>query len=1004
MSFTSVSVTGTVYNADGSPAACATVALKRSAAITDGTIDVLPTVLTETTAEDGTFEFSNVVPNDDSTTTPTGTYYRATIIDGDWAMLDNFNVVISHTDAPSVDLFSLTRVNVAGQPPLTYGISSFNGRTGAIEFEESDLPIPVLNAIVVPMPAPTGVNATDTAALAAAQTTAAAIVATDGHPVITFQTGTYALPGGVQVQQGVSYLGEPPGISQINQGAGYLPDGEWNYISGTVLKGNVGGSPTGDAIWANTTSPGSFNPNTLGATQISGCRIAGFGIDGYVNGLHIGALNIMGLVWSQVDEIYAKNCSGWGIYMVNYQHVAFGKISTCLCTNGQYYGSAGAATYFNPGNSTFRDLFHKSINTTGQARNVVFEANSWNSGSPGSISGGSIRSLQVNAYNQHPATQTITLTSGNPTLAATSGAGLAVGMPCTFATSGGGISANIVYIIQSVSGNNFTIGLSNQSAAIVPNANTTLSMTSGVYAGLEIQAVQANGLINGRFEYIDVEGSPLVGVYTENAKGVELNIHAAPGVGIVGRGSANSRFQSEAFGLVTDFDNGCGGSSFAGPRATPLQYPLAGLIYDTTRGPASALSIGLGNSGSGGGDLESRVSNLIYPALSGVAQHITAQGGSKTLSPFQCGTVVVPVGSGSGITFTLATIVTQTTAGAQASSNVGLWHEIINLSSNALTVATNGSQLFNRVAALTSLTLAPGVTQKFIAMEDNSSTQYWLALPPVPVSGSAATYSAPGYAATGLTGATAASRFVGATVSGAPAAGTFAVGDYVIDQSGSLWICTTAGTPGTWTVIAGVTPPPSANFRFMPSAVSQWYCNPLMAGERTIVPTTGNMAVHIFQAPPEGLTIDKLDVNVGTVGSSGAVTRMGLYAVTNQTSPFKWASTVAYASLLVDAGTVATDSGTGQKVITLGTPQVIAGYQWFGVAGVDQVATAATRSVGGTAGALWPSPFGNLGAGGYNVGAGLALEVGSISGALPSTFSPGALQATDSGVGIHRSA
>lgn len=50
----------------------------------------------------------------------------------------------------------------------------------------------------------------------------------------------------------------------------------------------------------------------------------------------------------------------------------------------------------------------------------------------------------------------------------------------------------------------------------------------------------------------------------------------------------------------------------------------------------------------------------------------------------------------------------------------------------------------------------------------------------------------------GLTGATAASRYVGATTSGAPATGTFAVGDLVIDQTGAVWICTVAGTPGTW--------------------------------------------------------------------------------------------------------------------------------------------------------------------------------------------------------------
>lgn len=54
-------------------------------------------------------------------------------------------------------------------------------------------------------------------------------------------------------------------------------------------------------------------------------------------------------------------------------------------------------------------------------------------------------------------------------------------------------------------------------------------------------------------------------------------------------------------------------------------------------------------------------------------------------------------------------------------------------------------------------------------------------------------------AVSGLTGATAATRYVGGTASGAPASGTFAVGDYIITQDGHVFVCTTAGTPGTWT-------------------------------------------------------------------------------------------------------------------------------------------------------------------------------------------------------------
>lgn len=55
----------------------------------------------------------------------------------------------------------------------------------------------------------------------------------------------------------------------------------------------------------------------------------------------------------------------------------------------------------------------------------------------------------------------------------------------------------------------------------------------------------------------------------------------------------------------------------------------------------------------------------------------------------------------------------------------------------------------------------------------------------------------------GVTGATAASRYVGATANGAPASGTFSVGDFIVDQTGKFWICTSAGTPGTWQQSSG---------------------------------------------------------------------------------------------------------------------------------------------------------------------------------------------------------
>jgi hypothetical protein len=61
-----------------------------------------------------------------------------------------------------------------------------------------------------------------------------------------------------------------------------------------------------------------------------------------------------------------------------------------------------------------------------------------------------------------------------------------------------------------------------------------------------------------------------------------------------------------------------------------------------------------------------------------------------------------------------------------------------------------------------------------------------------------------GVVASAKTGATAASRYVGATASGAPVSGTFVVGDWIIDQTGRQFVCTVGGTPGTWVDVSSL--------------------------------------------------------------------------------------------------------------------------------------------------------------------------------------------------------
>jgi len=59
-------------------------------------------------------------------------------------------------------------------------------------------------------------------------------------------------------------------------------------------------------------------------------------------------------------------------------------------------------------------------------------------------------------------------------------------------------------------------------------------------------------------------------------------------------------------------------------------------------------------------------------------------------------------------------------------------------------------------------------------------------------------FGAVSVAVSGVTGATAASRYAGGTATGAPDTGTFCLGDWVIAQDGALWICTDPGPPAVW--------------------------------------------------------------------------------------------------------------------------------------------------------------------------------------------------------------
>lgn len=117
---------------------------------------------------------------------------------------------------------------------------------------------------------------------------------------------------------------------------------------------------------------------------------------------------------------------------------------------------------------------------------------------------------------------------------------------------------------------------------------------------------------------------------------------------------------------------------------------------------------------------------------------------------------------------------------------------------NALNVACGGSDHFNTPAGPTSGSISL-LNQGAIYQYNLAAATWVVQADDLPLSQLDARYAAVGggFAPT-HTGAAATGAYRGVTATGAPTTGTWAVGDWVTDQTGKRWTCTAGGTPGTW--------------------------------------------------------------------------------------------------------------------------------------------------------------------------------------------------------------
>lgn len=191
-----------------------------------------------------------------------------------------------------------------------------------------------------------------------------------------------------------------------------------------------------------------------------------------------------------------------------------------------------------------------------------------------------------------------------------------------------------------------------------------------------------------------------------------------------------------------------------------------------------------------------------------------------------------------------------------------------------------------------------------------------------------------GYTVLGLAGATAGARFAGGTLSGAPASGTFSAGDFVVDQTGLIWVCTAGGSPGTWvsngngdngdngsTGSGGPTTMGNGNWTPADQGLIAWTQDPAQTAANSQLPAAGTLYLCRVHVPSDARVTNILT----------AVTSSSSTLTTGQCFAALYAS---YGSLIAatdDQSTVWATSGLKTMPLSGGPVDIVAGEYYIGI-------------------------------------------------------------------------
>lgn len=530
-----------------------------------------------------------------------------------------------------------------------------------------------------------------------------------GRPFIVTATDAIDISSagqGLPVAAGVGYAGPNldidtsaatiPDASAVRNGTGFVLIGDGTFPAFKYNNAALGAPASAAAFTAQ------------GITNFS---LRNMGFNNFSSAISAGNTNAASFWYSEFENLFADNCTGINFEINNMSHCKMRRIFSFGGPGGQRYGVSVANTVFIPSNTVMEDIYHVIPNSSSIWTNkgIIFDVT--NNGINNQLY---IYRLQSNRFNQASNTFTCA-TNTTTTITSSSSALMAEGLPVSPVSTAQGFTQNLTYYVTNLTGSagawSFNLARSKGGTPIAASGTGALSLITWGFPCLEFTGDSTATHLNHKIYGVDIEAGGTVGALLQKfqASKIEFSEFPQSSVSISSFQLVNSPYSTiQTNDTSTTWDaDGLSASAFidtpapiTNARATPCNGNFGGSLnkYGSAGvGVANNYQPTLTNVNNG-------TLNWTYPGIA-MGQRVSTKSAGFTLTTWEFGSTDV-VSLAANATVTLPSF-KDTSA---TDTHVGGGGELTNASDYYLTVNTDGTQLFNNKASLTSLVLAPGET------------------------------------------------------------------------------------------------------------------------------------------------------------------------------------------------------------------------------------------------------------------------------------------------------